>query len=770
MRMICNSFLFFILLAFHVMTGQEKISGIIKDAESGEFLTGANVVIEHTNQGTTTNEKGFFNLIDIQDGPVIVVASYVGYESRSRTITPGKDLICNFDLYKKEIYADQVVVTASRNEQMIGDVAGRIGLISSRMIAATPNNSVDDLFKSTSGVFVDRSSGFITHSAVVNIRNITAGEQGRVLALLDGLPMNKTDGGTVNWNRINSDDVDRIEIFKGPGSSVYGNNAMGGVVNIITKRSDKEGVHGYAEASYGSMNTLGQKLGFNGRLSGNHGLVFRLSGFRRTSEGYNTYRENFRDLFSVNSNLRELGVDAKIGYDLNDKTNFQFTYNFYDDTRGQGTKVKENNSMSFKTNFASCNLIMTLSSFKVNLNAFYQLENYLRVMEKYKTSTSGALTSYDLIYVDADRLDYGTNLNVTLPLSGNTVTTGIEVKRGKIDGADVYQTSTDVVANRGTMLFLSGFLQDEVNLTPVIKIFAGLRFDDIRFSDGEFIVSGATAATNYMTSFNGPLSDFDWSSFTPKISAQYVFSDYLKVYAAYSQGFRAASLDDLTRDGLIKLGFKKANPNLKPESLENIELGLNYDFRKTFYILPSVYVMTGKDFMAYINTGSTVSISGRNRPIIIKDNITKVRFVGGDVDIKYFPSAALSVTGNVAYSKTEILNFIGSSLLEGKELTYSPNTLANIGITYFNDVVNTTLNVHYQSKQFTADDNSEVDASGNSQLIDAATTVDIKLWKKFFALLSVNMEIQNISDVRTIATYDRYSLGRMITAGISVEF
>jgi outer membrane receptor for ferrienterochelin and colicin len=65
-------------------------------------------------------------------------------------------------------------------------------------------------------------------------------ESARTLVLIDGVPKNKMSGGFVNWSMINSDEVERIEITKGPVSALYGNNAMSGVINIITKEPEKD--------------------------------------------------------------------------------------------------------------------------------------------------------------------------------------------------------------------------------------------------------------------------------------------------------------------------------------------------------------------------------------------------------------------------------------------------------------------------------------------------------------------------------------------------
>lgn len=766
-----------ILFLSTISFAQKKISGVVKDAESGEVLVGASVQIDGTNVGATTDSEGGFEIGNVNEKSVVLRISYVGYETIAKNIETDNSGKLSFALYKKEILSKQIVVTANRNEQMIGDIAGRVELISPRSVTSTPKLSTDDLFKNSSAVMVDRTSGIFSHSAVVNVRGITAGEQGRVLALVDGLPINKSDGGTVNWNRINPEDVERVEIFKGPGSSVYGNNAMGGVVNIISKKSSKPGYSGFAAANYGTFNTLEERASVSGKLE--EGFSFRLSGFNRTSDGYNTYREAYRDVFSINQDLKESGIDAKLGYQINDKTKVSINYSFYDDERGQGTKVREENIMKHKTNYGTVSLNTEIAGVKTDLNVFYQMENYLRVMEKYKASGT-TVSSYDLIDVDADRGDYGANLNFTIPMESNLLIAGVEYKNGKIDGSDIYRTTydsatktykagTDVLTNKGNLITLAAFVQDEFQLTNDLKLNAGLRIDNVKFQNGEYVLTNPSKNNDFLKPFTGPFQEYDWTSVTPKLSAQYKFMENLSAYAAYSQGFRAATLDDLTRPGLIKLGFKNANPNLKPEKIENIELGANLDIDQKLFIMPSVYYMTGKDFMYYILTGKTVSVSGKDRRVIIKDNITKVRFVGGDVDVKYFVTASLNLFANYAYTKTEILGFIGNTALEGKELTYTPNRVANIGVTYLNEIANASFNFHYQSKQFLNDDNSEKDASGNSMVIDAASTFDAKLWKKFFGIVNISLEVQNLFNKQTLATYDRISIGRMITGGISVE-
>ena len=126
----------------------------------------------------------------------------------------------------------EVIFTATRTANSLENIPGRLEIISQQIIQDFPANSIDDLLISVPGLNVNRSWGIFSKNSSVNMRGISG--TGRVLVLFNGLPLNKSAGGGINWHMINTDMVQRIEISKGPGSAVYGNNAMTGVINIIT--------------------------------------------------------------------------------------------------------------------------------------------------------------------------------------------------------------------------------------------------------------------------------------------------------------------------------------------------------------------------------------------------------------------------------------------------------------------------------------------------------------------------------------------------------
>ena len=133
---------------------------------------------------------------------------------------------------------DAKMVTATRTEQPLKEVPGRVAVITRQELKDMPVQTVDEALSYISGAHVERPSGIFSFKSVVSLRGL-GNEQGRTLVLIDGVPQNTSDMGDVNWNRINLEDVKRIEILKGPAASIYGNNAMGGVINIITKKAPK---------------------------------------------------------------------------------------------------------------------------------------------------------------------------------------------------------------------------------------------------------------------------------------------------------------------------------------------------------------------------------------------------------------------------------------------------------------------------------------------------------------------------------------------------
>ncbi len=758
--------LFILMALWFAGTGLSHAAGFVQgkitDKISGEYLQGVNIRQLGSETGSSSSENGFYKL-KLEAGTHQIEFTFVGYKSELRTVHIGDDnnIEMNIEMISSILSMEELVVTASRIPEYMSEIPGRVELIGTKEIQSDAAKSADELLTQTSGVIVDRSMGIFGKS-VVSIRGIVGGEQGRILVLQNGIPINKSDGGSVNWNRINVNDIQKIEIFKGPGSSIYGSNAMGGVINILTKKNTEKGTHGYASADFGSFNTFTQNLSIGGRLKdGPTGFYWNISVNNRTSDGYISVPDSLIDETIIATNLEEKGLNAMIGYDFNANNKIEFEYNFYDDARGQGMKIEAEQVREHDTQFLQGKWQGTDGLFSWNLSTFYQLENYTGIREKLKKG------NYSQWHIDSERSDMGIFAHGVFDLYKHRISFGGDFKKGKVDGSDIYQTSTDQVHNTGSMNNLALYVQDKYSLNDALKLTAGMRFDAVKFYDGKFDIEGMTGETDFMEDFIGDLDEHNWTAFTPKAAIHYKFSNKINTYIAWSKGFRTPTLDDLSRSGYVSGGFKEANPNLGPETVNSFEWGMNLNLTSKLKIMPGIYFMKGHNFMYYLETGEF--IFGGRRPVLRKENITEVQLMGIDLDLKYRCNDQLSFYANYTYTKSEINKFKDQPELEGKMLTYTPENMANAGVHFENKIANFSLTFHYQDKRYRDDANEDV--------LDSYATVNAKLWKEiefakidWLKSLNVSIDANNLMDKTYLVNYDQISMGRFVSAGISLFF
>ena len=143
-----------------------------------------------------------------------------------------------------------VVVTATKTEHSLGETTADVSVVTREQIEKMPANNVLDVMRTMPGVTVDSARSFYgtsTQNKVI-IRGMGGDDvNGRVLVLMDGLPVMAAGTNIFNWDTISLDTVERIEVVRGPASALYGSSAMGGVINIITRKPTEEGFKTMAE-------------------------------------------------------------------------------------------------------------------------------------------------------------------------------------------------------------------------------------------------------------------------------------------------------------------------------------------------------------------------------------------------------------------------------------------------------------------------------------------------------------------------------------------
>ena len=736
-----------ILICLCQITGfsQTHINGLITDATTGEALPGATIEVQGTGEHLTSGNDGRFTFSAPSGTNISIVVSYIGYRTKEITHDPeAGDL--QIALEPVVSMLEQTVVTGTRGQRKAAEVPMRINVLSGKRIEGTPAFSADDLLRSVPGVNVRRGAAFLGNSTV-SIRG-AGNEAGRTLVLADGVPLNKTDGGSVSWNAINPENIEQIEVLKGPGSSIYGGNAMGGVIHLITPTPSKE-IEGYLSQEAGSFSTYQSKAGIGGRRE--H-FFWGIDGMYRESDGYITEAAEDIDEYTVASFLDEYQFGGRAGWLFSENHMIEAAANAYNGKRGTGANFSgygfDNDEIAAPegayNQYTSFNArVLYRGSFddgsRLNITLYGQTEDYQRIRENLRNER---ITRYD---VESVREDAGMTSSYHTPIGeSHHITAGIDFRHGSVDGTDQYLTSSDEVINRGNMNQTGFFIQDEIRPgNSPFSVLAGLRYDHASFYDGSFIVNDPTSETDFLQDFAGEIDNASFGAWSPRISFQYHKPDNYRVFAGYSRGFRAPVLDDMSRTGRISGGMKIANPYLKPEYLRNIELGGDIHFNRNFYLGADLFYSTGEDYHAYIATGDSLLLNNRQRPIRIKDNIGEVSIRGMELEagMKLTTGLNLDLAYSRIHTKVEQFDTFDPSIdddLVGKEITFHPRDLVYTAIRWENALVNVYLSFNFKGSQWMNETNTEK--------IDAHNYLDLQLWRPIYRGLNATMKMHNVLD------------------------
>ena len=328
--------LVFTVLAIPTRTmAQSGISGQIISGADGKPISNATISI--LDKGTISDLNGKFQLFGYTSDSVSISVSFIGFQRfiYKTSLKPGENKLPVFTLSPIAINMDEFVITATRTDNRMLNTPVRVNLISPKMLNSVPMQNIDEVLKYAPGINYSRPFGIFSTKGIVTMRGMSGKEQGRVLVLVDGVPINKSDGGTVDWNMIDMNSVQKIEITKGAGSAVYGGNAMGGIINFITKTPDKK-LFLIASLEYGTFNTMGGRLNAGGKINLKqpaNSLYWQANLSAKKSDGYITQSDADvkANPYIVKSNMQEAGLNFKTGFSFSDKHNLEATVNYYND-------------------------------------------------------------------------------------------------------------------------------------------------------------------------------------------------------------------------------------------------------------------------------------------------------------------------------------------------------------------------------------------------------------------------------------------------------
>src|SRR5688572_5601117 len=325
---------FAVLFAFSLpvaAAAQSVVSGVVRDS-SGGVVSGASVLVRTPAgvvQQTVTGPDGRF----ATDGPppaagASLVVRAVGFSEKVQPLSGSSEI--EVVLAPATVF-ESVTVTPTRTEQRLGDVPASVNVIDKETIRRSPALVADDVLRlvPTFSLF-RRTSSLSAHPTAqgVSLRGIGPSGVSRSLVLIDGVPFNDPFGGWVYWTRVPLESVERIEVVDGSSSSVYGNYAMGGVINVVSSRPRPRTFE--LRTQFGNRES--RKADFLASdVWGKFGASLEGSFFR--TEGFPQVLAAERGLVDTKAAVDYNNVAVKFDYGIGDRVNAFFRGGYFDEER-----------------------------------------------------------------------------------------------------------------------------------------------------------------------------------------------------------------------------------------------------------------------------------------------------------------------------------------------------------------------------------------------------------------------------------------------------
>lgn len=564
-----------LLILTHITYSQTSIKGKVFDGETKEPLVGVTILVQHTQGGTTTASDGTFTITGTQSFDSLEVR-YIGYQSQKIKIQ-GESL--NIGLVASLTTMKEVVVTASRDEQLRSDAPMAINKLSPTTISDAKPTLIVELINKVPGVAM---LNYNNEQHAMAIRQ-PMGTNAYFLYMEDGIPLRPM--GVFNHNALiemNIFAISNIEVVKGPASSLYGPEAVGGVINFISQKptavpTARVGLQfdnfGYKRVQYGAGGMISKKSGLY------------VGGFyAKQQNGWMTYSD-----YDKNS------INARWDYALSARTKLTLagSYNdYYSQTPGSVDSVAFYNRAYVSTSDFTYREVKSLRV-RASTEHTWNENNHTTLHLFYRDNSIGQNPAYGIRWTTSQTTATGEiNVNdfksqgfilqhaidmqplrtrlmagVSLDHSSNTydsyridLNAQLRADGKSVEKYSISQERPDVrIADYDADLVNSAvYLQAEIKPLEKLTVTLGGRYDNMSFD-----------YTNYLDNSTGKRS---YEQFTPKIGATYAVTENAGVYANYSQGFSPPGLTSVFR--------KKPNTdpaefyyNLTPARFTNYEVG-----------------------------------------------------------------------------------------------------------------------------------------------------------------------------------------------------
>jgi len=534
----------------------------------------------------------------------------------------------------------QIVVTATRTEEPAGSVPSSLTVITSDEIEKKQATTVLEVLREVPGLDVVQSGGPGKESSVL----IRGGNSGHTLVMIDGVQVNSPTLGSYNFADLTVDNIERVEIIRGPQSTLYGSDAMAGVINIITKKG-KGAPKITVSAEAGSFSTYREAVSISGGSDKN---TFSISFSRVDTDGISVASEKNGN--TEDDGYKNTTAAARLGYRLSENIDLDLTLRSTDSKNDLDAVGADdlNYTQESKSLLASASVNHTVSDIWDHSLQISLTDEGL----EYKDPD----TSWNNAEIDARIETADWQHNLSLLDDTNTLTFGYEYEK---------QEGSNNSASFDNSIYNSAFyLQDQMSFyNDDLNLSAGLRNDDhSRFGD----------KTTY------------------RLAASYLFATSgTRVKGSWGRGFKAPTLNDLFYQDPWG---SRGNPDLQSEESKGFDIGVEQPFSDAGLTISATYFQSDYDNLIDWVEYAPWAYEPQN----IADSGVK----GWEFGLEAKPAAGAYIKASFTITKTEDKS-------TGKELARRPENKGSLSLGWQPEKASIDLTVNYAGQRWSDSKNTE---------------------------------------------------------------
>jgi iron complex outermembrane recepter protein len=756
-------FLIFLILILQKGFSQNSLLGNVKDTPTKMPLVGVSVYINDLHKGTLTDKEGNFKIENIKAGNYLLEISSVGYKSNIEKINIQNNTTLYFQLNPASKELTEVVVTGVTRSTELKLSPVIIKAIDKNTLNQNSSTNLIDALKNIPGI------SQITTGASISKPIIRGLGYNRVISLYNGIRQEGQQWGDEHGIEIDENDIDRIEIVKGPGSLMYGSDGIAGVLNFISPKAPPIGqIQTQWVSNYQTNNQL-----FSNSIS-NSGNKNDFQWLARISKKDANNFQNAYDGKVYNSGYQELNGSLYVGINKNwGHSHLHInTYNtnvnlvegerdnhgrfIYFDKNGQETVATEEDLNCYKIGFPHqqinhfrvlTNNYFILKKGTINLDLGFQ-NNKRREFGDAKNPNDTALffdltsINFNLRYNFNESKGWETSFGIGGMLQGN---------RNK---------GLEFIIPEYTLFDAGGFIFTQKSFKNNLTIAGGLRFDNRFILSNDLFLDESNKPIEYpngqgTTKFKGFSKNYQ--DFSGSLGLSYQMSEISTLKLNLSRGFRTPNIAELSSNGRHEGTFRYeiGNQNLKPEISHQIDLAyfLNSD-HVSVEITPFANFISNFIFTEKLTNkmgGDSIPDISEPAPAyqFVQNNAT---LLGGEIYIDLHPHpfdwlhignsfSYVQATQNKQTDSTKYLPFIPAPKYRG-ELKAE---FSKIGSVFSNIYLKLSLDHFFKQNQIFSAYNTET-ATPAYTLLGVGIGANVKMFKKK-DFMKIYFNADNLTDV-----------------------